>query len=179
VNATLLCGACAVTAHAPFWCISCLLQLRHRLQRGLSSGLLCSSFVRRASCYARHTLYMVVQVRLLHMHRSWSKAVYYSSIVYFSAASRLGRSNVQQCHASSVLPCSAHSTLCCCACAVTAHTPLLIISCLLQLRHLLQRGFSSRPLCSSLVLRAFCHARRTLLYCVVRVQLLYIHRSCS
>jgi hypothetical protein len=81
-----------------------------------------------------------------------------------STAARLYvRAALQQLRASSILICSAHFSLVGRACAVPAHALLVIIGCLLQLHRLLQRDFSSVPLCSSFVLRVSCYARRTLL----------------
>jgi hypothetical protein len=85
---------------------------------------------------------------------------------------------LQQLRASSILLCSAHTILSCCARAVTAHALLVVISCLLQLRRLLQYGFSFGPLGSSFVLRISCYARRTLFYFFVRVHFLHRHFSC-
>jgi hypothetical protein len=60
---------------------------------------------------------------------------------------------LQQLRASSILICSAHFSLVGRACAVPAHALLVFISCRLQLHSLLQRDFSSVPLCSIFVRR--------------------------
>jgi hypothetical protein len=91
-------------------------------------ALMCSCIALRVSFDTWRPL-LAVAVWVHSFHTNLVMAVDVSSFVCVSAAPRLCGSAVQLRRASGLLLWSAPATLCCCACAVTAHAPFVIICC--------------------------------------------------